>query len=55
MKKKLFNITITTINTTDDYFAVAYKQVKDGIVIFKGDCTIMYPINNIMRIVIRNA
>ena len=55
MKKKLFNITVTTINTTDDYFAVAYKQAKDGIVIFKGNCTIVYPTNNIVRIVIRNA
>ena len=55
MDKKKYNITITTVNSTEDYSCVTYESKKDRIVIFKNSCIITYPICNVVRIVVREA
>lgn len=54
MKTKV-NITITTIKSTDDYYGCEYEFKRSCVYIYKEHKTIIYPMQNVLRIVVGTA
>ena len=55
MRTKNVNLTISTLKSTDDYSAIDYEVKGGNCYIYKNGTKIIYPMCNVVRIVVRDA